>query len=159
MTCIAVKIEGKKIHIAGDSQATWGKNKIPVPDLSDKQIKASGKIFQVNGMTIGCAGSLNHIGFLQMFSKTHKPKEMTKDDIMEWFIEFREWVADKAKINIQDISIHGIIVSNNLVFTFYDFMEVQQVKTFDSVGSGMWLALGALELNASAKEAVKVAIK
>jgi len=159
MTCIAVKIKGKVIEIAGDTQASWGKNKMPWGVQQDKQTKVNGKLFEVNGMHFGCAGSVSDIGLLQIFCKTHRPKEMNRDDIMEWFIEFKEWLNDKAKVSFNDVNIHGIIASEGKVFTFYDFMEVSEVTDFNAVGSGMWLALGAMENGASVSQAVATAIK
>lgn len=159
MTCIAVRIKKGQIEIAGDTQMSWGMNKLPMPDKNDKALKCSGKIFQVNGMTFGCAGDVAHIGLLQIFSKTTKPKEMVRDSILEWLIGFKEWALLKAKIPFNDISVHGIIVTKGKSFTFYDFMEVDPITDFASVGSGMFLAMGAMEIGASASEAVRVAIK
>lgn len=159
MTCIAVKIKEKHIEIAGDSQATWGRNKYPNPSYADKTLKAEGKIFQTNGMTIGCAGSVAHIGLLQIYCKTHKPKEMDRDSIIDWFIEFRDWVNIRAKIPATDISIHAILINDGRAFAFYDFMEVSEIKDFEAVGSGMFLAIGAMELGADVEKAIEVAIK
>lgn len=132
---------------------------MPMPDYNDKTLKSYGKIFQVNGMTFGCAGSLAHIGLLQIFCKTTKPKELERDFILEWLIAFKQYALDKAKIGFNDISIHGVIASKGKAFAFYDFMEVNQITDFAAVGSGMFLALGAMESGASADEAVNVAIK
>lgn len=159
MTCIAVKIEGEKIQLAGDNQTTWGTHKFPKKGYADPQLKSEGKIFQTNGMTLGCAGDAAHIGLLQLFSKSHKPKEMNKDSILEWFLEFREWMNLKAKINFIDVSLHGIMISENKVFCFFDFMDIWEVNNFDAIGSGMWLAIGAMELGATASQGVGVAIK
>lgn len=159
MSIVAVRKKGKGFEIAGDSQSTWGGNKFSKTNLTDKQMKAYGKIFRVNGLTIGCAGSVADIGLLQMYCKTHKPKEMTRDCILDWFIEFKEWALAKAKVNFNDISVHGIIISSKKAFCFYDFMDVTPVLDFEAVGSGMFLAIGAMELGASAEQAVKVACK
>ena len=159
MTCIAVKIESKKITIAGDTQTTWGNHKLPKKDYVDNNLKAAGKIFQTNGMTLGCAGATAHIGLFQIFCKSHKPKEMERDSILDWFLEFRDWISSKAKINFTDLSMHSIIINDGRVFCFFDFMDIWEVKTFDSVGSGMWLAIGAMDLGASADRAVEAAIK
>jgi len=159
MTVIAVRVKKKTIEIAGDSQTTWGDHKMPKKNSSDKQVQSFGKIFQTNGLTLGCAGSVAHIGLLQIFSKTHAPKEMERDSILDWFIEFKEWVLDKAKINFSDILMHGIIIRDGKAFAFYDFMEVSRIYEFDAVGSGMFLAIGALELGATTEQAVNVAIK
>lgn len=159
MTCIAVKIGKKKIEIAADNQSSWGYNKMPKRDVSDKQTKAVGKLFQINGMTFGCAGSTADIGLLRLFAKTTKPKEMEKDFILEWFLQFRDWAVKKAAIAYNDISIHGIIINEGKVFAFFDFLDCVEVKTFDAVGSGMWLAIGAMECGADVEQAVKVAVK
>lgn len=159
MTVIAVKINKDKIVIAGDSQTTWGNHKYPKHPSTDKELKSMGKIFQTNNMTFGCAGSVAHIGLLQMYAKTHKPKAMEHDFILEWFIEFKEFALKKASIAFNDIKLFGIIISENKVFSFYDFMEIREVLNFEAIGSGQWLAIGAMEIGASAKEAVRVAIK
>lgn len=159
MTCIAVKIDKRKIEIAGDTQSTWGQHKIPKKDYADKQIRAEGKVFQVNGMTIGCAGSGADIGLLRLYAKTTKPKEMERDFVLDWYIGFRDWAEKKARVPINDISIHGIIINEGKAFTFFDFMDCWEIKDFDAVGSGMFLAIGAMECGATVTEAVKVAIK
>lgn len=159
MTCIAVRINKKQIEIAGDTQTTWGWNKLSKIENNDSSLKSTGKIFQVNGMTLGCAGSVAHIGLPQIFCKTSKPKEMERDAILDWLIAFKEFALAKAKINFNDISIHGIIATKGKVFSFYDFMDVKPVADFFSVGSGMFLALGAMDTGATASQAVKVAIK
>lgn len=159
MSVIAVRITENTIEIAGDSQTSWGNHKLPKQDVSDAQTKAYGKIWQTNGMTFGCAGSCAHIGLLQIFAKTHKPKEMEKDFIMDWFMEFREWLNSKAKIGWNELCLHAIIIDKGRAFTFYDFMDINEIKSFDSVGSGMWLAIGAMEIGANVEDAVRVASK
>lgn len=159
MSVIAVKRTNGIIEIAGDTQSTWGSYKFQKEDPTDKQVKASGKIFQVNGMTVGCAGSLNHIGLLRLYCKTNRPKESEQDDVLEWFIAFKEWALKKAQVAFNDVSIHGLLILDGKVYSFFDFIEVHEIKDFAAVGSGMWLSLGAMEVGATAEEAVKIAIK
>ena len=159
MTVIACKVNKGFIEIASDTQTTWGRNKYPTHDLTDNHVKANGKVFQVNGITIGCAGTVAHIGLLQIFCKTHLPKEMNKDSIMDWLIEFKEWANSKAKIGFNDIEVHGIIVKDKKAFTFFDHMESFEIKNFTAIGSGMFLALGAMESGATVQKAVEAAIK
>jgi hypothetical protein len=159
MSIIAVRIKKGIIEFASDTQTTWGGNKYPNIESSDKTLKSFGKIFQVNGLTVGCAGDVAHIGLLQIFCKTSKPKETEKDSVIDWLISFKEWALGKAKINFADINVHGILAFEGKVFSFYDFMEVNQIKEFAAVGSVMFLAIGAMELGATASNAVKVAIK
>ena len=108
-------------------------------------------------MALGLAGSCAHIGLLQIYAKTNKPKIMDKDSVMDWFIGFKEWATAKAKIGWNEISIHGIICSEGVAFEFFDFLDVNRITKYSAVGSGMWLALGAFECGASAKKAVEVA--
>lgn len=160
MTIIAARVKKGSIELAGDMQTTWGDfMKYPKKTVGDNSIKEFGKIFQVNGFTLGCAGSGSNIGLLQIFMKTHQPKEMSRDSILDWFIEFKEWAHAKAKIGFNDIAIHGIIINQGKAFTFFDFLEVYPILKFDAVGSGMNLAIGAMEVGASVEDAVKVAIK
>lgn len=159
MSVIAVRIDNGVIHISGDSQTTWGGHKFPKENYTDKHVTAYGKIFQVNHMTIGCAGSTSDIGLLQIFAKSHAPVEMEREDILIWLIEFKEWANLKAKIGFNDIRIHGIMIRDKRCFCFYDYMDVVEVKQFDAVGSGMWLAIGAMEAGLSSKQAVAIAQK
>jgi ATP-dependent protease HslVU (ClpYQ) peptidase subunit len=159
MTVIACKVSKGFIEIASDSQTTWGQNKYPTRDKSDKHISANGKVFSVNGITVGCAGNCAHIGLFQNFCKTHSPKEMSSDSIIDWIIEFKDWVNDKTKIAFDEISLHGIIVKDGKAFTFFDHLESYEIKDFFAVGSGMFLAIGAMDSGADVTQAVKTAMK
>jgi ATP-dependent protease HslVU (ClpYQ) peptidase subunit len=157
MTVIALIFRNGKIQMAGDSQTSWGTfMKLPKRDSKDKAVKEYGKLFQVNKYTVGCAGDCAQIGMLQVFMKSHHPKQMDRDSILDWVLEFKSWLHDKAKIAFNDVSVHGIIVHGKKAFTFFDHLEVYPIKEFDAVGSGMNIAIGAMAVGASAKEAVKV---
>lgn len=157
MTVIAVQVKKKQIELASDCQTTWGSNKFPKKETTDSSIKVNGKIFQLNGMTVGAAGETSTISWLQIFCKSHKPKEADRDSILEWFVEFKQWV--KIKGTLDNISIHFILIMNGKAFAVYDFMEVNEITDFDAVGSGMWLAIGAMDNGCSVTEAVNTAIK
>ncbi|CAA0144777.1 conserved hypothetical protein [Tenacibaculum maritimum] len=159
MTVIAVKKIGNKFKIAGDSQISWGGNKLPMDDKSNDNLKCSGKLFEINHMTIGCSGSLAHMGLLQWFSKTNMPKSMNRDDVLEWVIGFKNFVTDKTRIEFNEVNLHGILIKDSKCFVFYDFLDVVEVKNHYAVGSGKYIALGALESGSSVEEAVKAAIK
>ena len=159
MTIIACRVHKDSIEIASDTQTTWGHNKYPTPNKADKQTFVEGKLFTINSMTLGCAGQLSDIGLMQLFCKTHSPKEMDVDSILEWLMEFQQYASDKAKIAYKDLCVHGILVSKGKAFTFFNWIEAHEIKTFDAVGSGMFLAWGALELGAPVQKAVEVAIK
>lgn len=159
MTVVAVKVNKKTIDIACDSQVTWGGHKMPINDKSDKQLSSSGKIVSVNDMVIGFSGDLSHASLLQIYCKTHKPKDATNDDVLNWFIEFKEWANKKAQIGFNDISLYIILIYQKKAFAVFDFLEVYEIKKFDAIGSGMFIAIGAMECDADVEKAVQVAIK
>lgn len=157
MTCIAVKVKKDKIEVACDKQVSWGGNKMPMAENSDKQLKSMGKIFQTNGMTIGGCGSLADLSLLSIYAKTHKPKDMNRDDILEWFIEFINWYENKTGDKKTNLSF--VIINDGFAFIVHDFYEVYQIEDFDAIGSGMWLALGVLDNGGDVIDAIKTAIK
>jgi ATP-dependent protease HslVU (ClpYQ) peptidase subunit len=159
MTCIAIKKTKKGFEIASDSQTTWGRFKQIKKSTQDKQTKSSGKIFEVNDITFGCAGDVGNITMLQYYAKTHIPKTAERDSLLEWFIEFKDWLHSKAKVGFNDVGISCIIVIKSKAFVIHDWLSASEVQEYDSIGSGMWLALGAFEMGATATQAVKVAIK
>lgn len=161
MSVIAVKVNKDNILIAGDSQTSWGAHKFNKKDTSDRHVIANSKIWKVNGMVIGCAGSVAHIGILQMFCKTCKPKEMNRDSIIQWIADFKQYAVDLTKEGFNDISVHGIVIADDKAFVFYDFMDAYEIKEgdFAAVGSGMWLAMGAMSVGADVIKAVETAIK
>ncbi len=160
MTIIACRVNKGSIEIASDDQTSWGTfMKYPVKSAGDNEVKQNGKLWQINGFTVGCAGSCSDIGLLQVFLKTHQPKNISRDSVLEWVIEFKEWVNSKTKIPVNSVSVHGIMIYKGKAITFFDHLEVYPITKFDAVGSGMHLAIGAMDIGATASEAVKVAIK
>lgn len=160
MTVVACKVTETNIQIASDSQTTWGDNKMPTHYPDQRNIKTEGKLFTINTDTvIGCAGRCSHITLLQMYCRGHLPVEMTNDRIFDWFADFKKWANVEAQVKYEDLSIHGIIVKDKKAFTFYDDLEVREITDFSAVGSGMFLAIGVLDLGADVEAAVNVAIK
>lgn len=159
MSIVAVRKYPKYIEFASDTQTTWGDNKHAKAEHNDKQVSSYGKVFEVNGMTIGCAGSVTHISLLQIFAKTHKPKIAEREAILEWLVEFKEWTNKKCSVPHNDIRVHAVMAYEGKVFSFYDFLLVEEVEEFWAVGSGMFLSIGAMEIGATAESAVKAATK
>lgn len=159
MSVIVVKKTEKGFDIVCDNQMSWGDQKYQRHNNNDQQLKVAGKIFQVNEMTIGCAGSVADIGYFRMFCKSHNPKTMTHDDILDWFMEFKNWYNKETAIGQKDISVSAIVIRMGKCFTVFDFMMTDEITTFTAIGSGMWTAIGAMEAGADAEEAVKISIK
>lgn len=151
MSVIAVKKLKSEIHMSADSQTTFGHNKFH----TKKDLNRS-KIFTTNGMIFGCAGNVSDICLLQVFSKTHKPKHMTSDDMLEFLVEFSEWA--KKKDSAFSFEIHGIMVLGGSIVLFMG-IEVHMIDDFASVGSGSFLALGAMYNGANTEKAVETAIR
>lgn len=147
MTVIAVRKYTDRIEMAADMQSTWG----------DCKTLKSAKITKINEMYIGCAGDVSEASLLKIFARNHKPKTANDDDILDFFSEFAEWKEKKTKK--YTIENHCLLVFKNKIFLIVG-MSVRNVEDdFAAVGSGMFLALGAMELGASSAEAVEIAIK
>ncbi len=160
MTVIAVKkIGDNKFEIAGDTQTTNGHNKFPVFSKSDSELQSTGKLVKVNEMILGCAGKTAQISLAYRFCKTTAPKTMNKDDVLDWLITLKEYISKKVQIKPNEINISGILIKDNKCFAFYSFLEVIEINSFHSIGSGKYIALGALEVGSNVEDAVKAAIK
>lgn len=152
MTIAAARKYKDKIIIAADSQATWGDNKI----------LNKSKIFQGDGFVVACAGGGREISLFRMFLRTHKPRAGTEEDIVDLLCEFVTW--GKSKTNTDNLDMQSLFISDNEIFEIYNY-GVNKVDcelangTFFAIGSGMFLALGAMELGADPIKAVEIAIK
>jgi len=147
MTVIAIRKYKNHIEMAADSQTTWGDHKI---------LKAS-KLTKVNGMYLGCAGAVSESSLLKIFSRNHKPKAANDDDVLDFLSEFADWKEKKTKK--YDIENSVLLVMEQKIFHVLA-MSVRDVDSdFFAIGSGMFLALGAMELGASPMTGVAIAIK
>lgn len=151
MSVVAVKKYPDKIIIAADSQVSWGKNK-----TDSEKLGQNGKLFKVNGLIVGSAGSTAELSLFRNFCLNHKPKGMRVDDMLSFFVEFATWAKTLNPSFI--LENHYLIIIKNKIFRCLGY-DIEEVNRFFSIGSGMFLALGALEMNADPKNAVDVAKK
>lgn len=151
MSVVAVKEYKDKIVLGCDSQITNGDNK-----FGGDQVSVS-KIFSHNGMSIGGVGYVKDVGLMQSFSKNHKPKSCNIDAVLEFMVEFVDWC--KKKDSRYQINCNLIIVMNNKMFRVNGGFNVSIIKDFWAIGSGAFLALGALELDVDVRSAIKIATK
>jgi ATP-dependent protease HslVU (ClpYQ) peptidase subunit len=148
MTVIAVRKYDDKIVIAADSQTTYG---------DDYKILTATKIVRQDNIVFGCAGSCSDISLFRMFTRTHKPKAATEDDVVDFLSEFVDW--KKKKTNNADYVSSIIIIMDNVVFRVQSYSVRAPIETFFAIGSGMFSALAAMELDADPIKAVEIAIK
>lgn len=153
MTVIAVRITTNEISLAADSQNTYGHNKFNSKDLGSN----NSKLFSVNGITAGIAGSVAESCLFQIFCKTHKPAQATIDSLMDFMVEFASWGKDRSADFKPDN--HYILIFQKKVFLIMQAILVKNVDKFMAVGSGMFLALGAMEKGATPSEGVEIAKK
>lgn len=156
MTVIAYKETEDGFTLASDSQgSTLSGFKEEVGD-GDQLYEDSNKIFDVNDVIAGVAGSADVARLFNLFCKTHKPKGSTENDMVDFLVEFKKYLKDIDK-DI-DMNIQAIIVYENTSYRVWQF-EVQEINDYSAVGSGMDLALGALHFGHSAEAAVEAAKK
>jgi len=153
MTVIAVRNKKDSIEIAADQQASYGKShKIA---SNDNIYKDGNKIFEENGMVIGACGDVSEYTFMRIFSRNHKPKTATEDSILDYMVEFSEWGLKKNDNFV--LTNWYILIFEGKVFEIIQGYDVKEIINFSAIGSGMFLALGALYYNKSVEESVEVA--
>lgn len=112
------------------------------------------KLFEVNGLVIGCVGSAEESSLLQMYCKTRQPAAANEQDLLEFMSEFANW--KKTKVSKSDIDNHYLIGFEGKVFSIGGWF-IQEVLKYEAIGAGMDYALAALYLGNSAHDAIKVA--
>lgn len=154
MSVVAVKETKTHIEIAADRQITFGKFNKMVETTSNVCEQPS-KLFQENGIIIGAAGLVEESSLLKIFCKNHKPKNADEDSVMEFLIEFLDWYKKKNNQKAQ-LKNQYIILYEGKIFECLG-MWAREVKDFTAIGSGKFLALGAMYFGRSAEDGVDVA--
>lgn len=152
MSVIAARVYPKSIVMAADNQGTWGHNKFA--DAMTKIQVNEVKIWQHNDLTIGGAGSAQEDVLFRVFTKTRKPKSATVEDMIDFMVEFADWM--KKRDQNSKLENHYLIIFQEKLFSAVE-LDIAEVSEYFSVGSGMFLALGAMYRGASPEEAVEAA--
>ena len=147
MSVVAVKKCDKKIKIAADSIIVSGWTQV------EKTIKKA-KLFEVNGIIAGGVGLASENLLLENFCLTHKPHQATEREILNFFIEFNNYIKD---LGLSGYSNHFILCYQGKAFLIEQNLYVSEINEYAAIGAGEDFALAALYLGHSAKEAVKVA--
>lgn len=153
MSVIAVRRYKEKIVIASDTQITWGDNKV---QKNSELFREEGKIYKINGLVVGVTGAIEETNLMRIFCKSHKPSDKRVDSILDFFVEFWEW--GKEKKDKFDVDNHYLIVIGDKIYQCAG-LRISEVNEFNAVGSGMFLAIGAMSQGADPEEAVEVAKK
>lgn len=152
MSVIAVRKYKEKIVLAGDLQTSWGDSKLV--DAKNQMFLDPSKLWKHNGLVVGGAGYVSVSTMFRIFTKTRKPTTCSVEGILEFLVEFVEW-AKKKDTNFK-LENHFIIIYEGKIFQTIEY-EVREVPEYNAVGSGMFLALGAMYKGADPEEAVEVA--
>jgi ATP-dependent protease HslVU (ClpYQ) peptidase subunit len=142
MTCIVGMVENGKVYIGGDSASVSG---------SDCHIREDQKVFQNGDMIFGFTSSFR-MGQLLQYSLKIPDHDPRVDDFKYLCTDFMDAVIkcfkDKGYARNDNGEIEGgqflLGYKGNLYMIASDF-QVAKIKTpFDSVGCGMYYAIGAL---------------
>lgn len=152
MSIVAVRKYKEKIVIAGDRQTTGGDNKLV--DSKDNLLTNPSKIWQHNDLAIGSVGYRTQTTLFQIFTRTRKPASASIESLMDFLVEFEDWC--KKRESSFKIENHFLIIFEGKVFQTFG-LHVQEVSEYNAVGSGMYLALGAMFKGSDPEEAIEVA--
>lgn len=147
MSVVAVKIYPSKIVIGADSFVGFNYD----TQLKDKDVK----IFRQNGLVVGGVGYATDIVLLKLFSKTRKPERPDEDSILNYLIEFRDWM--RKKNDKYENKTDFMVVFKSKAFLATSSLYIKEIKTFEAMGAGMNMAQTALHLGCNVREALNVA--
>lgn len=151
MTVIAARKTADAIILAADTMISVGHAK------STDAAMVHSKLFEQNGLVIGSTGDCYESTLMELFTRNHKPVDSSRLAIIDFLVEFREWIQKK---DVKHNPRNGfLIVFDGKLFRIYGGLEVYEVKEFDAIGAGEDFAKAALHLGHSPSEAVEVACK
>ncbi len=151
MSVVATRVTDKEIVIAADSYR--GRDWVGTQD-KDKEAK----IFRADhGMIVGTVGWTEEFALMKIFLRSHFPKDVTEDSVLEFMSEFHDWVRSKTGKNDYDLKNGWHFVYNGAAFTVDNGYDIRRISDFDAIGAGAVYALTALHLGRSAEEAVEIA--
>lgn len=151
MTVIAARKTAEEIIFAADTLISDGYIKSTPSDIIHS------KLFQQNDMVIGTTGDCYEGTMMELFSRNHKPVDSSRLGVIDFLVEFREWVRKKESGYSPK---NGFLIAfDHKLFRVYGGLEVYEVQEFDAIGAGRDFAKAALHLGHTPHEAVEVACK
>ncbi|MEL6157705.1 MAG: hypothetical protein AAFQ40_17250 [Cyanobacteria bacterium J06623_5] len=151
MTVIAARKTSDAITFAADTLITSGYLKSTSADIIHS------KLFQHNDMAVGSSGDCFESTLMELFTRNHKPTDTDRLSVIDFLVEFREWVR-KKEAGYQPSNRFLIAFSNKLFFVCGG-LEVYEVQEFEAIGAGADFARAAMHLGHTARESVEVACK
>jgi ATP-dependent protease HslVU (ClpYQ) peptidase subunit len=138
MSVIAVYVTEKKIFLGGDTQTTYGHNK-----MLDSYY---GKIFDINGSYIGGVGYCFEIQFFRRFLEEKKLRTgFTEKDFNDLMLDFYTYFRNHTKDEGHGIQCDYILVHDGKAFLFRSWL-IREVEEFAAIGSGGETARTAYEV-------------
>lgn len=146
MSVVALKVYKNKIVIGADSQSTsYWHNK----DLTNK-------VYQISDdFVIGGVGYTSNNQMMYLFCETNKPAGTRKRDILEFIVQFNEWMKKKNS-DYQPYNSFLMVFGDKAFWITSDLL-VQEITDYCAIGSGMEYAKAGLYLGKTVKESIKIA--
>lgn len=146
MSVVAAKVYEDKIVLGADSQSTsYWHNK-----------NSTNKIYKISDdFVIGGVGYTSHNQMMSMFCETNKPADNRKRDVLEFIVQYNEWMRKKDDQYRPYNS--WLMAFKGKAFWITDDLLVQEIKDYFAIGSGHEYAKAGLHLGKTVKESVKVA--
>jgi ATP-dependent protease HslVU (ClpYQ) peptidase subunit len=148
MSVVCCKVYEDRIEIAADSITVrgWTQSKGKNNDMS--------KLMVIDDIVIGGVGYSQEIVLMQLYCKTHKPRDNSQISIVEFLSEFSDW--KKNKTDNGNIEGSYIIVFDGKAYVTFGF-GVSEVTEYEAIGAGVDFALSALYLNNNVVKAIETA--
>lgn len=146
MSVVALKVYKDKIVIGADSQSTsYWHNK-----------NSTNKIYKIaDDFVIGGVGYTSHNQMMSLFCETNKPADCRKRDILEFIVQFNEWMKKKDS-DFQPYNDFLMVFCDKAFWITSDLL-VQEIKDYCAIGSGLEYAKAGLYLGKSVKDSIKIA--
>ncbi|MEL6939694.1 MAG: hypothetical protein AAFO84_10935 [Cyanobacteria bacterium J06598_1] len=151
MTVIAARKTSDAIVFAADTLISDGFSKVTSSEL------IFAKLFEQNEMVIGTTGDCYEGTMMELFSRNHKPVNSTRLGMIDFLVEFKEWIRKKEGGYSPK---NGFLIAfDQKLFRIVQGLDVYEIHEFDAIGAGQDFAKAALHLGHTPNEAVKVACK
>ena len=144
MTCIIGYIEGKTVHMGGDSCLSWG--------YYNEGIGNSAKVYRKGEYLIGFAGSCAEGDLMECCFDPPQLKGAVKRFMLETFARsYKQFLAEHGRLlekdGLQSMDVEALIGVRGRLFWMDGIGGMNELKSpYQSIGCGADFALGAMEV-------------